>query len=219
MEQININPVGEQLESPTTLGTAVHSEIEGGSATTGSPFGKFNNANDLLNAYNNLQSEFTRKCQKLSELEKQQASSDNESTSTSVEEETPQYVKADWQEQISEFLKSHPDAQNFAKEIANEIYSDKVLALSPHSLELAYGRILAKNYKSKEQLANDDEFLEKYIYSNSQITKRILDDYLKDFTKSPHLISSKVGAVTGLSPNKKPNNLTEARKYAELLFK
>ena len=31
--------------------------------------GKFKNTESLLNAYNNLQAEFTRKCQKLSELE------------------------------------------------------------------------------------------------------------------------------------------------------
>ena len=37
---------------------------------TGSPIGKFNSPESLLEAYNNLQREFTKKCQRLSELEK-----------------------------------------------------------------------------------------------------------------------------------------------------
>lgn len=36
----------------------------------GSSLGKFKSEQSLLEAYNNLQAEFTRKCQKLSELEK-----------------------------------------------------------------------------------------------------------------------------------------------------
>ncbi len=37
----------------------------------GSIFGKFKDAKSLLDAYNNLQSEFTRKCQKLAEIQKE----------------------------------------------------------------------------------------------------------------------------------------------------
>ncbi len=212
MEELINNPLGEQ-PGTTHLGAAAHEVNENGSVESGSPYGKFNNANDLLNAYNNLQSEFTRKCQRLSELEKQEVS-DNVSV-----EDAPQYTKADWQEQISEFLKSHPNAQNYAKDIAQMLYSDKTLACNPSSLELAYGRILAREYKSNEELVKDDEFLNKYIYSNSDITSKILDKYLNDVAKAPHLISSKVGASVGLTPTTKPTNLNEARKMAELLFR
>lgn len=37
----------------------------------GSPYGKFKTANDLLNAYNNLQAEFTRRCQALKKMQNQ----------------------------------------------------------------------------------------------------------------------------------------------------
>ncbi len=213
MEITNQNPVGEQLDN-TTLGTAVHLESEGDSSS-GSPYGKFNNANDLLNAYNNLQSEFTRKCQRLSELEKQSSCVN----ATEEVQDAPQYTLPSWQEQIGEFLQQHPDAQNFASDIANEIYSDKALSTNPRSLELAYGRILAKKYKSDEELARDPQFLDKYIYSNPDITSKVLDNYLKDFAATPHLITSKVGASTGMAPNKGASNLSEARKMVERLFK
>lgn len=54
-------------------GIALKEENEQDGASTlqsGSQFGKFSCAEDLVNAYNNLQAEFTRKCQKLSEIQK-----------------------------------------------------------------------------------------------------------------------------------------------------
>ena len=53
--------------------------------------GKFKDAKSLLEAYNNLQSEFTRKCQKLSELEKQ-IESEQEKEKT-ILEELKEYVR------------------------------------------------------------------------------------------------------------------------------
>ncbi|MCK9574967.1 MAG: hypothetical protein WCX32_02105 [Clostridia bacterium] len=63
----------EPLEQPQSIDThtADAEESKGGqSILEGSEIGKFKSVQDLLNAYNNLQSEFTRKCQKLSELQK-----------------------------------------------------------------------------------------------------------------------------------------------------
>ena len=56
--------------------------------------GKFKNTESLLSAYNNLQAEFTRKCQKLSELES--LAEKTASSNTSAEEyikENPQMVE------------------------------------------------------------------------------------------------------------------------------
>ena len=63
------NKIGEQPEvldvQPATA------EIdEGTKEDEGSPLGKFKDSSALLDAYNELQSEFTRKCQKLSDAEK-----------------------------------------------------------------------------------------------------------------------------------------------------
>ena len=198
---------GEQLDI-TSQGAEAHVEM-GESECSSSPFGKFKSADDLLHAYNNLQSEFTRKCQRLSELE---------STASVDKNISPQYESDNWHEQIGEFLESHPDAKEYASEIAHELYSDKTLASNPSSLELAYLKILAKNHKSYEALASDEDFLNKYIYSNQAITNKILNDYFKDYSKSPQLISSKVGASVNLTPTPKASNLSEAKKLVAQLF-
>lgn len=61
-EQAEITEVNEEnIEKSTATG------LENGS------IGKFKDTESLLSAYNNLQAEFTRKCQKLSELESLQS--------------------------------------------------------------------------------------------------------------------------------------------------
>ena len=63
-----IKEIGEQPKDSVVQ--AVATEDEGTTNLEGSPLGKFKDAESLLGAYNELQSEFTRKCQKLSETQK-----------------------------------------------------------------------------------------------------------------------------------------------------
>ena len=63
------NKIGEQPEV-LDIHPAEAEINEGINKDEGSPLGKFKDSEALLGAYNELQSEFTRKCQKLSETEK-----------------------------------------------------------------------------------------------------------------------------------------------------
>lgn len=204
------NIYGEQPQTDTLIAAASF-ESEGLS-NEGSPFGKFKDANSLLNAYNSLQSEFTKKCQKLSELEKQN-SNDN------VLNETPCYLKEDWHSTLAEFLKSHKSAKMFTKQIAEEISKDKELALSQNPLQVAYARVLDKHYKSDDELFNDNNFLDGYLTKNPQLVNQILKKYLGELPKAPNLISSSKASATSLSPAVKAKDLTEARDLVQLLFK
>jgi len=200
----------EEQPEITSHSVATHDD-KGDIADAGSSFGKFKDANELLKAYNNLQSEFTRKCQLLNELKAED--------SADKVELSPQYESDDWQKQIGEFLECHPEAKKYSRQIADELYSDKTLASNPSSLELAYSRIIAKEYKSNDELVKDEAFLNDYIFNNPEITNKVLNNYFKNYSKSPQLISSKVGASVNLTPEPKANNLTEARKLVEQLFK
>ena len=61
---------GEQIEQ--SAHTEASEQLKGASDQTVS-LGKFKDVNALLNAYNSLQSEFTKRCQKLKELEEKLA--------------------------------------------------------------------------------------------------------------------------------------------------
>ena len=73
-------PTSAQVEKPVENEVNENFDIEK-IATSGAAdgsIGKFKNTESLLNAYNSLQAEFTRKCQRLSELEsKAQATTEN----------------------------------------------------------------------------------------------------------------------------------------------
>ena len=68
-EKIGEQPTVEQANAP------VEAIDNGAGGQSGSPsgFGKFKSAEALLAAYNALEAEFTRKSQRLSEIEKEQA--------------------------------------------------------------------------------------------------------------------------------------------------
>ncbi len=83
----------EQVSEPITNKEINSTNADGNS---GSMFGKFKDATSLLDAYNNLQKEFTRKSQKLSEMTKQLSTLEDEKTqNTSLKDEkTPQIFNA-----------------------------------------------------------------------------------------------------------------------------
>lgn len=91
-----VNPV-EKVENNLNIENVATSGVAEGS------IGKFKSTESLLNAYNNLQAEFTRKCQRLSELEAQA-----QSTTENVEE----YIKNN-QALVGKILKHYvADIQN-----------------------------------------------------------------------------------------------------------
>lgn len=206
----------EFREQPTSVVSATVAEAnnEDFSVNNGEgSLGKFKNANSLLKAYEDLEKEFTRKSQKLSELEKS-IQTDN------VEKSTPSYAKEDWQEKTKEFLEKNSEAKNFAEEISKVLFEDKDLACLPNSLELAYAKVLASKYKSNEELINSSEFLENYVYNNENIKNNIIKTYLKEVynNQTPPIVLNSKGSSVGFVAPSKPKNLKEARLAVEKLF-
>lgn len=184
--------------------------VELSDATTGS-LNKFKDVKSLEEAYVNLQSEFTRKCQRLSELEK-----DN----LKAETFNPVYESPEWKSVVGEFLANNPTAQSYAAEIMDVLLNDKVLASNQNSLELAFERVKASKYRSEDEMINDDKFLENYVLNNDKIKKIIIDNYLNEIkqNKSPQLINSTKTGSLGITPNKRPSSLSEARALAEKIL-
>ena len=172
--------------------------------TSGS-LGKFKDAESLLAAYNNLQAEFTKKCQKLSALEK--------------ENNKIVYTEEDWNKRVASFLEKNPEAKKYSKEISEAILNNEDLKSKENALELAWSGIAMKNYVEPEKLAKDKTFLNSYIFNNEEIKKQVLESYLKELKIAPEVISGS----SGLSPSSKeeftPKSLSDAKKYVEKFFK
>ena len=235
----NEEKIGEQ----PSVEESVFEEKTGEENKPGSPFGKFKTAESLLDAYNNLQSEFTKKCQKISELQKnieenndnvkknmlennsvngleQAKNNDSGDENLTAKNETPLYLQDGWQGMVDEFVTTHKYAINIMTELAEVLKNDPKLASNENCLDLAYNKILAQKFKCEDELLESEDFINNYVLTNEKIKMKVISNYLSDLDreKTPPVISEKRGSYTSLNSSKKISSLSEAREVAELLF-
>lgn len=165
--------------------------------------GKFKNPQALLDAYNNLQAEFTKKCQKLSQLEKE--------TSTQQQPNKEQLDVC-----LNQFLSSHAEAGEFADEICQKVANANITP-SLQAMEDAWAGIVLKHISSSA--LNDDKIVDKYVLSCDSVRNLVIQKYL-DALKSnspPFTISSsgqRVADVTIATPS----SLGDAKTVVEKMF-
>lgn len=166
--------------------------------------GKFKDAESLLKAYNSLQTEFTKKSQRLSELE-------NSKTDFAREEKI--------NEAIRELTKNHNIAQQFSDKIKQAV-KDKDVENYGQIVSEELLKNLEQNYKSASDLINDQQFLNDYIYNNSTIRENIIRDYLSNLTNvAPTRVMSNISSSIPVSPPNIPTTIQEAGKLAKNIIK
>ena len=178
-------------------------------------FGKFKSGEELLKAYNFLQSDYTRKCQALAESEKQLEDKEKEIKNNIPPQEVLNKVK----NKQEEFYSSFPEAKEFAKVLEEKVKGKDFLQDSNPFLQV-WQEFKQENFISPSKLIEDEKFLQNYVYGNKKITDKILKDYFNSLQKesSPVLISAQPGSKTILSPVKRPKTIEEAGKIASDMF-
>lgn len=169
----------------------------------GSMLGKFKDATSLLEAYQNLESEFTRKCQKLSELQKE-----NEKLSSGAEAET--YLSVD------DFVSRNADMDKYKKDIEEICKFDEVKDL-PNKYQVAY--LIARQSQEKSaKLLNDPEFLDEQIKNNDSVKDKIICNYLSEIN-SPQSLSNLSGSSSGIYLTPKAAAPKTIREAGEIFSK
>lgn len=149
-------------------------------------FGKFKSAKSLFEGYQQLEKEFTKKCQVLKKLEN----------------------RAENNQQILEkMLQINPDLSCFADELKN------VSGVEEFAIKLA--ETLTGKINEPCNMINDEEFLNNYVYSNEKIINKIVADYLDSLVsiQVPQTIAK--GGNCYVSPTYRPRTLDEAGKMAK----
>jgi hypothetical protein len=245
MEKVN----GEQPdflgESENSISISQKDVKESSQENDGSLLGKFKTTGDLENAYNSLQAEFTKKCQRLKVLENQINNDKNNDLTTTIEKKsddgnniavkvdekvnnnsdknfdttpkilnTPKLYETDsWETKVSELLSLHPNAKKFSKEISEELLIDDNLGKSENGLIDAYNKVIAKNYKSPEELASDSSFITNYVLNNKNFNELLMKAYLAKLdNNAPTLISG--NGVSLINNSNSPKSLEEAKEVA-----
>ncbi len=149
-------------------------------------FGKFKSAESLFEGYQQLEKEFTKKCQVLKKLENR------------VENN---------QQILEKMLQINPNLSCFADELKN------VSGVEEFAIKLA--ETLTGKINEPCNMINDEEFLNNYVYSNEKIINKIVADYLDSLVsiQVPQTIAK--GGNCYVSPTYRPRTLDEAGKMAK----
>ncbi len=178
----------------------------------GSKFGKFKNADALLQAYNNLQSDYTKKCQALSQFQKEEKDNNNFASN---------FANYNYEENAKTFFANNSRAKKYEDKLVKIIVEDKEVANSQNPLNNAWNKFINNKFLDEEELANNQEFLQQFIFNNDNIKNQIIQNYFNSLNmpKTPTLISSQKGSESVLSPVVKPKTIKEARRLVEDMFK
>ena len=153
------NETMEQLETePATQPENSESSI----------YGKFKDAQTLLDAYNSLEAEFTRKSQKLAEIQKKC-------------EENALFSNNDSLENI---IGDSADLEKYKKEVAEIIDNDNELSNLPNKNLVALKIIKEAERRTADKL-NNSEYVDKYIETNDKVKEKIISKYLSSLTETP----------------------------------
>lgn len=166
--------------------------------------GKFKDAESLLKAYNSLQTEFTKKSQRLSEIE-------NSKNEFNREEKI--------NKALDELVKNHGVAQQFLADIKMSV-KDIEIEDYTHAVRDELLNKLASNYRSASDLINDEAFLNAYVYNNQTIKENIVREYLSNLTNiSPTRVMSNISSSIPVSPPNVPSTIQEAGNLAKNIIK
>ena len=140
-------------------------------------YGKFKSAEKLLEAYNNLESEFTKKCQLLSELQKDKRQEESSAPSTQTETQTSQQNEDD---QFSAFLLANEMAKPFEEEIKEKVSSTN--QLSPY--EVAWAKVVLGHLNAEQKTS--DPIVNNYVLSDENVRKKLFKNILATLLSTNH---------------------------------
>lgn len=166
-------------------------------------FGKFKDAESLLKAYTSLEAEFTKKSQKLASLEME----------TQKQNEIKQKQEL-LNKKVEEFVSKFDIAKPFTSALKESLAASENVNLEEEAI-----RLISTTYKTAEDYVKDSEFLNNYIYSNSEIKDNIVKDYLSKLTQNSPIKVDNGGASISLTPPKQPTTIQEAGKLAKSIIK
>ena len=237
MDELREQPTVEPATALNLADTSVVSDV--GSQN----LGKFKDAGALLEAYNNLQSEFTRKCQLLKSLQKDKVDVAQEETGDETDknseifeenasknmqneenfaismqlqspaQESEDNNQEDYLRALSQFLDENQEAKAFETELKEQALKENRIK---NPFEDAWAKVVLSHLKENK---TGDPIINHYVLSNEGVKNQIIENYLTELTKSrpPLVISTQGEKVSGVLPDS-PRTLDEAKRIVNNMF-
>ena len=211
---INNNQAGENSQplnenTPKNLDDAHSAEAgENEGANTQNKYGKFNSLESLVDAYNSLQSEFTRRCQKVKELEREIE------MSNSKNQPNKEFEENDILREKSTILQIFPQTKDMVESLVE--IAEKNGDNQNGRLYRAYAEILLKEKEESEKMYNSLEYLTKQVELNPSLYESVVRSYLNKINShAPSLHLTSGNGTAFITPPSKPKTITEAGNLAK----
>ena len=115
-------------------------------------------------------------------------------------------------------MNNNIEAKPYSKEISEILMNDKELAKKSNALDIAWAKVIQKNYKKPDEVLNSD-FIDDYLSNNSEIKNKLLAEALKNVktSASPKVMGSSSGSIT-MPSTIVPKTMKEAKILVSKLF-
>jgi len=169
----------------------------------GNSYGKFKSKEGLMEAYNSLESEFTRRSQRIKELESQLSN-------RSIDDK--------WTKKVDELTAKYPVARDYTAEIGEVIAEKKELLEDENCLEKALLAVLAARYKSPETgtRAGAVEGQKPRADANASVKERAEAYFYAEAVPVPEVLPQ--GGELPAAPRVRPKDMREAGEMARKLL-
>lgn len=173
---------------------------------TSTPLGKFANEQELAKAYRALEAEFTRRSQRLRELEK---TSDKGDKSVLPKEEKSE----DWEKKVNNLFTKYPIARTLSAEIEEYIKNNDEIIAQDDCLEYALINILSTTFAGKAEQEQEKST----VQDQERVRKEIIAEYIASLnTQAPKVMPR--GGEIPTAPPLKATTIKEAGLLAEKIF-
>lgn len=167
-------------------------------AERGVPIGKFKSVDDLFEAYNNLQAEFTRKSQRLSQLEKDKMS---ETSQDNVIEN-----------KFQTFLSKNQEAAAYADEIKSRAMQSESLKNDDACFDIVWAEMLYEKLSGPNKAK--EPIVQNLVLKDEELKNLVIENYMKQLQeqKTPVIMSSNSGERVTKTVAPKPDSFEQAKK-------
>ena len=198
MEEENKFEEQPEVDEGSSTTEQIEDKQEESEAERGVPIGKFKNVEDLYQAYNNLQSEFTRKCQRLAEIEKDKTAE--------------QQAHNQFEEQFKAFLYENQDAFSYADEIRKRVDADENLKAQEKPFDKVWSEMLFEKLSSPNKA--EEPMVQNFILNDEKLKNLVIQDYVKQLqgNKTPFVMSSNSGERVTKPATPNPDSFEQAKK-------
>ncbi len=182
-------------------------------------FGKFKDANALLEAYESLEAEFTRRSQRLKELERKADNSAKESTGdggNGAEKLLMNAEKRKARERAFDSFVSELEGSGGASKEESAIQEEQAEEKEQATAHTGFGKFEKENNVSRS-VAEKSEELYLAASSNEGVRLRIVGDYLASIGGAGAPVTKAGGGVL-VSPLRKAKSISEAGSMALRFF-